>query len=354
MARPLATIMAGWLSVSVLACGRKAPLVMPQGRGPAAAEGLTAVQRGAAVFLTWSNPAKTVSGRPLAGLKAAEVWSFDGDLTESFKASAAAELEKKGRCVLRLEGLKPASPQEVRVVLDIARRPAKTSFSVRVFDPSGRPSELSPPAVVALRAAPERPRDVELRVGAEAVELRWSAPEVNIDGSRPAAVTGYMVLRSEEGGPFERLTSTPIAGPTYEDRRFEFGRLYAYSVRALAETPEGVVESEDSEPVLIRPVDVFPPAPPSDVVAVAVEGQVALSWAGGRDPDLSGFRVWRREAGGTAFVLLEEGLIRGTSFVDRPRGGRAAYVYAVSAVDRSGNESARTESSPVVVREVAP
>lgn len=354
MARPLATIVAGWLSVSALACGRKAPLVMPQGRGPAAVESLTAVQRGAAVFLEWSNPAKTVSGRPLAGLKAAEVWSFEGDLTESVKVSAAAELEKKGRRVLRLEGLKPASRQEARVVLDIARGLAKTSFSVRVFDPSGRPSELSPPAVVALRAAPERPRDVELRVGAEAVELRWAPPEANIDGSRPAAVTGFTVLRSEEGGPFERLTSTPIPGPTYEDRRFEFGRLYAYAVRAVAETTEGVVESEDTEPVLIRPMDVFPPAPPSDVVAVAAEGRVAVSWAGGGDPDLDGFRVWRREAEGTSFVLLEEGLTRARSFVDRPPGGRGAYVYAVSAVDRSGNESARTESSPVVVREVAP
>ena len=78
MTKPLGTLLVGLALVCAPACGRKGPLELPQGRAPMAVEGLAAAVRGGEVVLSWTNPAKTVSGRPLEGLRAVEIWVFEG------------------------------------------------------------------------------------------------------------------------------------------------------------------------------------------------------------------------------------------------------------------------------------
>jgi hypothetical protein len=77
-------------------------------------------------------------------------------------------------------------------------------------------------------------------------------------------------------------------------------------------------------------VDTSPPAAPTGLVAAAGEGSVSLDWTDNSEPDLAGYRVYRREPDGTwpitpiksttASVAAPDG--RGVAQGDDRRGAR--------------------------------
>lgn len=365
MARPYATLLFGLGLVACLACGRKGPLELAPGREPAAVEGLAALQRGDTVALEWTNPVKAVSGRPLAGLDAVEVWVFDRGREAGGRALSSAEVEKEARLARRIPreefGRYQRNPGDEAGGMAFAyafaagpAAPRSLAFSVRTLDEKKRASEFAAPVAVDIKVCPRPPHAEGVTVLAGCVELRWTAPGENIDGSRPANVAGYTVYRAEGNGRPRKLTASAVEGLRYEDRDFAYGTAYAYAVRAVASGTEGAVESGDSESLRTTPRDIFPPAAPSGLVVLAGDGLVSLSWRPGSERDLDGYRVWRKEAGSPDFTPLGGGLVREIAFTDASAAKGGTYVYAVSAVDRIGNESSRSEGASVVAKGARP
>jgi predicted small lipoprotein YifL len=158
MARPFAALLLGLGLVVGPACGRKGPLELPPGREPAAVEGVAAFQRGDTVVVEWTNPVKAVSGRPLAGLDAVEVWVFDRGRPAGDRAPSSAEVEKEARLVRRIPkeefgryrrnpGDENAGMAFAYVITAAAKRLA---FTVRVFDAKGRASDFTPPVALEI------------------------------------------------------------------------------------------------------------------------------------------------------------------------------------------------------------
>jgi hypothetical protein len=324
-------------------------------------ERLSAVQHGDRIVLEWENPVRTVSGKPLV-VAAVEVRAVEAASVAALSALRAADMEKRGKPVGRIEregfpGLWTGRGGGLRHehAFD-GSRAGKTSFafSVRVFDAKGRASEFCPVVAVETKTCPRPPVIGEVRVRPEALEVVWTAPEANIDGSRPAAIGGYLVYRREGSGPSEKRTPRPVAGTSFEDRDFRFGASYAYTVRALASGPGAGVESGDSEAAAVTPRDVFPPSAPAGLVAVAGPDAVSLSWEPAPEADLAGYKVWRKTEGEGGFVLLTAGMVRETVFTDPSARKGATYVYAVSAADTGGNESPRSESGPLTLKRSRP
>ena len=365
MAKPLATLLIGlWLAASP-ACGRKGPLELPPGRAPMAVEGLTAVQRGGAAVLEWTNPGKAVSGRPIGPLRSVEIWVFDRGLQAGGRALTSAEVEKTARLARRIPEVEfagftaragaPASKMAFPFVFDPGPAGPKTlTFTVRVLDREMRASDFSPPADVAIRACPNPPAAVAAEAFPDHVAITWKGPDANIDGTPLEGFAGYAVYRSEGDGPPRKLTTGWLDGARFEDRDFEFGKAYGYFVRAAAVGPEGTVESADSPAALVVPRDVFPPAPPAGLVVLAGDDIVSLHWRPGTERDLDGYRLWRREVARPAFAPLAEGLVRENTFFDRSAVKGVSYIYGVSAVDRAGNASPLAESEPVVAKGAKP
>jgi predicted small lipoprotein YifL len=169
MARPFATLILGLPLLVFPACGRKGPLEIPAGREPMAVEGLAAAQRGQAVFLEWTNPVKAVSGRPLTGLEAVEIWVFDTGLPAGGRPLASAEVEKTARLVRRIsrqefdsfEWVSGGSPGALAYMYPVVTGPsgpAKLAFTVRVFDAKGRASDFAPPVAVEIVRKTASPR----------------------------------------------------------------------------------------------------------------------------------------------------------------------------------------------------
>ncbi len=160
MAKTLATILLGLCCAAAPACGRKGPLELPPGRAPMPVERLTAVPSGETVLLTWTNPVKAVSGKPVGPLEAAEVWVFEGGLAAGGPALSSEEIEKTARLVRRIPQEELGSSAMSFSFAVPPQSPVKLAFVVRVFDRHGRASDFSAPAAVDLArkdALAERP-----------------------------------------------------------------------------------------------------------------------------------------------------------------------------------------------------
>jgi hypothetical protein len=107
------------------------------------------------------------------------------------------------------------------------------------------------------------------------------------------------------------------------------GAVLAAALMALA------LAGCDDEPTVV--LDVIPPAAPQALYSVTGDGRVTLEWVRNTEPDFSYYNVWRGPAYDGPFAKL--GTTASTSYVDETAENAVTYYFAVSAVDRSGNES---------------
>jgi fibronectin type 3 domain-containing protein len=137
------------------------------------------------------------------------------------------------------------------------------------------------------------------------------------------------------------------------DSSIDWGKTYEYHVEtvtviAQADRPELRVDGEDSPEVKIIADDVFPPGVPSGLQAVfSGPGQQAfidLIWAPVPDVDLDGYNVYRRDEG-AAPVKVNKELLKTPAYRDGSVVSGKNYLYAVTAVDVRGNESAHSEEA---------
>jgi fibronectin type 3 domain-containing protein len=124
-----------------------------------------------------------------------------------------------------------------------------------------------------------------------------------------------------------------------------------YTVRSVATFGADLVESADSSPVMVTARDVFPPTAPLALEAAVIlaTGQapayVELSWGISPEPDLAGYRVYRSDLETASGDRLNTELLPSPAFRDISVVSGKRYFYRVSAVDRSGNESAASSAA---------
>src|ERR1043166_3634763 len=89
------------------------------------------------------------------------------------------------------------------------------------------------------------------------------------------------------------------------------------------------------------PRDVTPPAAPRGVFSVTGDGQVTLQWLPNTESDVVGYRIYEAPcATGSNCPYDRVGSTSGTQFAVTGLPNGITRFYAVSAVDRAGNESA--------------
>ena len=172
----------------------------------------------------------------------------------------------------------------------------------------------------------------------KALRLDWAAPSRTLTGSPVEHLAGYHVYRSEK----PKLESFSAVGESnsaaFSYPHFEFGRTYRYKVRAVFKQGAQEAEGEDSDAYQVTPRDVFPPDPPQRLTALYTVGAVELIWNANLEPDLAGYRVYRREAG-RPFQQINKELLPTPIYRDATVEPQRHYFYQVTAVDWSGNES---------------
>jgi hypothetical protein len=348
----------GLIALALLACGKKGPPVAPERRIPATVSGLSATVEGRAIHLEWSNPSSRADGSRMKDLTALRVYRRE----EAGHGEPKPAMLSWGKVVgydeiatIRMAEPAPAQVESGRVKWTDSqglRFGQRYVYVVIAADSIGRSSGPSERQVVTFHAAPLAPQNLRVVPGEREARLTWSPPAGLVDGGTlPPGVT-YQLLRSEsQGGPFHPVTTTPINSTAFTDSGLRNEQTYSYAVRAVRSEATGSARSEPSTIVAATPVDLTPPSPPKNLVAVPSEAAIRLAWDPSPEDDVAGYLVYRSGPTGSEAVRLTPTPIPNTIYTDRNVTRAATYRYIVTAVDRAArpNESARSNEVTATV-----
>ena len=352
-------------SIFLLTAGCGAP-GEPQPPTPPVPQGiadLSAKQAGDGVLLTFTMPGKSTLGDRLQQVPTFEVLRGalrpDGlpdpksfRVVDTVPGALVARYSQKGQ-VQFIDPVAPSDPQFRSGQLFVYR--VHTLFSAK------HPSPESKDVTLQLYPVAERLSTLDSTVTEQGIELKWAAPTRTSTGEPLASIQEYHVYRGEldpataaaaAGDPLQAKWKSPLlqlgatGTPDYRDSGFDYGKTYAYLVRTVIASPAGALESSDSPLAIVTPKDTFPPAAPQGIVAAIQPGAtpdsvaVELSWSINVESDLAGYRVYRSQQDGARGVLLTPELLPSPAYRDNSAQSGQRYWYTVTAVDRSGNESA--------------
>lgn len=232
----------------------------------------------------------------------------------------------------------------------------------------------SAPATAASGAAPPAVMGLQAHSAPGGVALTWTAQDAGPESSvqllrepsagspgvtpqrRHAALAlvpgaGHSSAQAEEAPV--HLQAVPAGTPDRGgalDPTATRDHTYLYTAVRLRTVEVGgsrlVLHSADAAPATIRVEDVAPPSAPSGLVLATVGLAADLSWQPEFAPDLAGYVVYRAELTPSGPATPDEDSwqrvtpapVAVPAFHDTlPHAGR--FLYRVSAVDRSGNQS---------------
>ena len=356
----------------VAGCGAPGEPMPPIPPVPQAILDLAAKQVGDGVLLTFTMPGKSTLGHSLPQVPSFEVLRgtlrADGTADpKSFRTvdtvpgALVARYSQRGQ----VQFVDPVSPSDPQL-----RSGQPFVYRVRTLLSAKRPSPDSKDVTLHLYPVAERVASLDASVTEQGIDLKWPAPARTSAGGPLSGATSYHVYRGEldpatagaaASDPRQANWKSPLlqlgatATTDYRDSGFDYGKTYAYIVRSVIGSPAGELESSDSPMAIVTPKDTFPPAAPQGIVAVIQPGAapsslaVELSWSINVESDLTGYRVYRSEQDGVRGALLTPDLLPSPAYRDNSVQVGQHYWYTVTAVDRSGNESAPSLGAAVEV-----
>src|SRR5437588_8327342 len=257
------------------ACGKRRPPLPPVERVPQRTELLSGVQRGNLVILSWPAPRRNASDESVQSIRRIDVYRLAERIRDPLPLT---EEEFSARATLigsvtAEEILRAADTLTYTDELSL-REPVRLRYAVRYVNAAGQRAAFSNFLLIEPAASVSQPPSVNPGpvYQENAIVLRWQAPAANVDNTTPANLLGYNIYRSarSQTQPAQTpLNARPVTANTFADQSFNFGEEYVYVVRAVSLGTGGEpVESLNSNAVAVKPLDIFPPAPPGKVAAV--------------------------------------------------------------------------------------
>jgi len=194
---------------------------------------------------------------------------------------------------------------------------------------NAKPVDLTPPSF---------PQGLDLHEEEGTVLLSWNM-NLELDLSH------YDVYRSlKVNSGYEKINKVPVPADksSYADKDVYFGPTYYYKLKAM-DLPGN--ESEFSNTISGRPIDIEPPSQPLNVKAIVKNQYVRLSWEAPLEIDLQGYYIYRRRSDLEYLRIVNLPLGKDIlNFYDTGYNLRGlwqgqTYFYAISSVDNFFNES---------------
>ncbi len=320
---------------------------------------LSAVRAGNQVSLTWTMPRRNTDKLPLKNTLEADVCRRLGT----------------GHCVAA--GTVHFAPGADGAFFDTlpaelaGGSPRALSYFVELKNHSGRSAGLSNAASVLAGVAPSPVTGFAAEVRKNGAVLRWNPGEPNAAIRLRRKLLTAAPAKPQSGPlpaipePVEQnLLIEPSAGAPIQqaiDKSITLGNSYEYQAQRIArESVDGKTVELDgalSAPIRVDALDVFPPAVPLGLVAVATEADPAsgvqasidLSWQSNTEADLAGYQVFRREDQAPWQRISGDQPVVGPAFHDAHVLPGHTYRYGVIAVDKAGHESERSEEASETV-----
>jgi hypothetical protein len=351
--------------VALAGCGMPGAPLPPSLQLPDRVADLSAMRTGNQVALTWSMPRRDTDKVPLKGNVTVRICR-NQSVAAGCSAAATVELAADADGAFT-DTLPPALAEGAPRVL---------TYFVELDNRKGRSAGFSNGAQILAGDAPAAVDALTAEMRRDGVLLRWAPAPPD---AAPFAVRLVSKLVSPPAPAPSRSTAGPLAprpeppertllvepGPHLDhalDSSIQFGGTYEYRAQRVARVP---VNGETLElagplsaPVRIAAVNVYPPAVPRGLAAVATADAedagpvIDLNWQPGTEADLAGYVVYRREAGQpeSSWQRISPAQpVAAPDYHDANLQPGHTYRYAVSAVDQQGHESARSAEAEETV-----
>ncbi len=344
------------LGTALAGCGMPGTPLAPTLNLPVQVSDLAATRTGERVRLTWTMPTKNTDKLLLKGKVQVRVCRKAGTAPDCVPVG---NLEKDPGAAVDVG---QELPEELATGM-----PRPLTYYVELLNKNGRSAGLSNPAVVAAGEAPAAVLGLDAQIQKVGVVLHWNAA---LEGPSASAIRLQRTLLTPVSAAAVKPAQgalAPAAEPVEQnllvevkdraqvgavDTNIHFGQTYEYRAqRVLRVNVGGTLMELDgplSPPVRVEAKDVFPPAAPKGLAAVAVAANnetaagVDLAWEPNTETDLAGYVVYRREGGGDWERVSPTVLLVGPGYHDAHVQAGHTYEYAVTAVDQSGHESLRS------------
>jgi hypothetical protein len=336
------------LACMMTGCGAPAAPEPPSLNLPTAVVNLSAVRVADSVHLVWTMPTRTtdraalkhpitvqvcrmVGSGPCANIASLKVPPGGaGAFTDALQSNLIEGSDRLLRyeVFLRNHAGKSAGPSNIAYSAAGACPAAVTGLTHQV---------RSDGVLLSWKPVPEPGRSIFFRIERKQLTAPAAPEEAQHSPlAPPAAPTDQtLAVHSRDGlDPGHAIDTSAL-----------FNQKYSYvleRVATLALSGKTVeVQGPPSEAIEFTTTDIFPPAVPQGLVAVADAAGAAidLSWLPDSDRDLAGYRIYRRDVKGNLPVRRIASVGVETSYRDTGVQTEHTYAYSVSAIDQSGNES---------------
>ncbi len=326
-------------------CGYKTDPVPPQTVVPKAIEDLRYTLDEEGARLTWSYPVETVSGKNIDQILSFELYRAEMPLAD-FCGGCPIPFGEP----LELPG--GASGVEERNTMEylsgMLRSGNKYFFKVRSRTSWWAAGADSNIVSFVFHTPAGAPANLKAVPAQSSVRLSWSPVTTLVDGSPADLPLSYQVMKSRDGRQYVE-TGEALQGKTvYVDQDVQSGAVYHYMVRSNMLYENDLIDGSVSESVSVRVKDIVPPPAVTGVRVVASATDLRIFWDRVDVDDLAGYMVYRRLEGQSRGVKIGEVGATQTIFVDSKAPQDARVYYAVTAFDKEGNES--TKSDEVTTR----
>lgn len=371
------------MGLVAIACGKRGDPHPPIPAIPQATSDLVVTQRASKVILAWSYPSLTTAGKTLDGIRRVTVFRYieklpvpaagrdpnalkPGDVDPTLPQPVAlfakiptiapAQFAKLGTRLDSIEGANlPAATVGAKLLYEDEPtfqlsddRPVRVTYSVVTEGASAR-GEFSNLATIAPLPVAVAPASLAAMPKPEGVALTWSAPTAAVAPGAEPVVAGYNVYRTAVGQSPDTfatpVNTSPVSVTNYSDVP-PYG-TFEYRVTAVASAGPPRIESDLSTAVTATYKDLVAPPPPTNVTVLTETKIVRLIWDPVDAPDLNGYIVYRWEQKDR--LQMTPHPTRQTLFGDESIQPGITYRYDITAIDKSGNESAPTHSQDVLV-----
>ncbi len=334
------------------ACGTPGAPRPPSLDLPRPVSDLAASRVGDRVTLTWSSPTETTDRQnirhpgPVRVCRGVNVTGMVTCAQVAGELPPAPAVGKQGKPERR------EYTDKLPLELQQQNPTGFASYALESLNLRGRSAGLSNQVQVPLAPTLPPPADVHAELTPDGILLTWTG--ILHEHEAPELGHIYRIYRRTPEMPAPtavgdvRLSTDPHA--SFVDRTFEWEKTYFYSVAVVttvqrASQPPVEVLGAPSPEIKVVAHDIFPPAVPSGLQAVASGvGQppfVDLTWAPNTESDLAGYNIYRHEEGQPAVKINTE-LVKTPAYRDRGVAAGHKYFYSVTAVDLRGNESSKS------------
>jgi hypothetical protein len=378
----------------MVGCASMGPPTAPSLELPKPPADLKAARKGDKVTLTWTVPKRTMDRQSVRYLGKTQVCRNEGTEHAAPDHAAPDQAAPEGQSAgdqfpASLRPIKEcgvvvgsvAAPADFLSVGKTGRKITATyvdtlpsaieqanpagfaTYGVSAMNEAGRSAGLSNSARVALVPTVPPFADFAAKTEARGVMISWQCPKAR-EETAGVKYLFRIYRRTAESAVHTKIAEVEatdcVAGganrsnvvTSFLDSSIEWESTYFYRGTVVS-VIEGAgkreeVEGDDTPEVKVWAHDVFPPAVPTGLQAVySGPGQevfIDLIWAPVADADLAGYNVYRREDGGVPVKVNSE-LVKTPAYRDSAVAAGKTYFYSVTAVDRQGNESARSEET---------